>query len=149
MELATTTDRAKFTAPRDVRIVSDCGSMCVIFEAGETRLLPSPLYTAALVAGLIPEDPLEVAQEPLPENQTQEKKVSEGLIEACKTLIARGNPHDFTLVGQPRAASVKKLVDFDFTLKEVERAFSEAMHEVEQDGDESTKLTESSSSAAK
>lgn len=148
MELVTTPDMAKFTSAKDVRIVSDCGSMCTNMKAGETRNLPRALFSAALVAGLIPDEPLEVAQEPEPENQTQEVTVSTGLIEACTTLIARGNPNDFTLIGQPRAASVKKLVDFEFTTKDVERAFSEAMHEVEQDGNKSTEHTESSSSAA-
>jgi hypothetical protein len=57
--------------------------------------------------------------------------VAEGLLDACKTLIARGNPNDFTQMGQPRTAAVKKLVDFEFTANDVRRAFEQAMFEVE------------------
>lgn len=148
MELKDMPETAEFTAAVDVRIVSDCGSMCTNFKAGETKNIRRELYSAALVAGLMPEGELELAADPLVKPKTQEATVSEGLIEACKTLIARGSTVDFTIAGQPRAASVKKLVDFDFTLKDVERAFSEAMHEVDQDGDKSAEHTESSSSAA-
>ena len=39
-------------------------------------------------------------------------------------------------------------VDFSFTTKDVESAFLEAMHEVEQDGDDSKEHSEQSSVAA-
>jgi len=137
---------AEFTAATSVRIVSEDGSMCANFEAGETRTIPKVLFNAALTHGLMPVGSLEVEPPPEVKQLPQEEIVSTGLIEACKILIARGNPADFTVVGQPRAASVKKLVDFNFTTKDVERAFSEAMHEVEQDGDDSTEHSEQSSS---
>jgi len=142
---------AEFTAAAATRIVADSGIMCANFEAGETRRIPEVLFDAALMHGLMPEEPLELSPEPQPEpepGKEAEDVVATGLIEACKTLISRGNPEDFTVVGQPRAASVKKLVDFHFTTKDVERAFSEAMHEVEQDGNDSTEHPEPSSSAA-
>jgi len=138
---------ASFTAARDVRIVSELGNMCANFEAGETRKIPRALFAAALTAGLIPEEPLEPAPEP-PKNQTREVTVREGLLEASRKLILRGNPKDFTMNGQPRAASAKKLVDFDFTVAELRTAFEEAMHEVEQDGNDSTEHSEPSSVAA-
>jgi hypothetical protein len=121
------------------------------FEAGQTRLVHKDLWSAAITAGLMPEESLqeETAQAQaapvVPENKSQEEIVSEGLLEACKTLIARGNPNDFTQLGQPRAASVKKLVDFDFTANDVRRAFEQAMFEVESDGDDGTEHSESGS----
>jgi hypothetical protein len=146
MELSKTKKAAAFTAAAATRIVSADGSMCASFEAGETRVIPSVLFDAALTHGMVPEGPLELeppAEEPGP---PQEEVISAGLIEACRTLIIRGNKADFTVVGLPRAASVKKLVDFHFTNKDVERAFSEALHEVEIDGDDSTEHSEPSSS---
>jgi len=138
---------AAFTAAVETRIVADSGVMCAIFKAGETRTIPKVLFDAALSHGLIPEESLEEAP-PVVVKPPQEEIVADGLLEACKTLITRGNPADFTVVGQPRAASVKKLVDFSFTTKDGERAFGEAMHEVEQDGDDSTEHSEQSSIAA-
>jgi hypothetical protein len=139
---------AAFTSPASVRIVAEDGTMCANFEAGETRTIPKALFNEALKYGMMPVDTLDAAPPPEPVKPPQEEIVADGLIEACKKLITRGNPADFTVVGQPRAASVKKLVDFNFTTKDVERAFGEAMHEVEQDGDESTEHSEPSSSAA-
>jgi hypothetical protein len=139
---------AAFTAAVETRIVDDCGTMCAVFQAGETRFIPRVLFDAALTHGLMPVDPLELAPVAPVKPPPKEEIVATGLVGACKELIARGNPEDFTVVGQPRAASVKKLVDFNFTTKEVERAFSEAMHEVEQDGDDSTESAEPSSVTA-
>jgi len=142
---------AEFTAPVATRIVAADGTMCANFEAGETRVIPKALFDAALTHGLMPTEPLELSPEPEPEpepGKEAEDVVAAGLIVACKTLIRKGNPADFTVVGQPRAASVKKLVDFHFTSKDVEVAFSEAMHEVEQDGDDSEEHSEPSSGAA-
>ena len=139
---------AAFTAAVATRIVSEAGNMCANFEAGETRIIPRVLFNVALTHGLMPVEPLEDAPPVEPKKQSQEEIVGGGLIEACKVLIARGNPADFTTVGQPRAASVKKLVDFNFTAKDIENAFLEAMHEVEQDGDDSTEHSEQSSVTA-
>ena len=139
---------AEFTATTATRIVSPDGSRCMNFEAGETRAVHRDLFAAAIAQHLVPMEPLEYAVPELPENKPQEVTVMEGLVEACTTLIIRGNPNDFTLIGQPRAASVKKLVDFNFTTNDVKRAFEQAMHEVEQNGDDSTEHPESSVSAA-
>ena len=116
------------------------------------------MWGVAIAAGLVPEEPLgeETVQiqtdagivEVPPVQKTQEEIVREGCIEACKTLIARGNPNDFTQLGQPRAASVRKLVDFDFTARDVREAFEQAMFEVENDGNNSEEPAEPSSSAA-
>jgi len=137
MELDKRPASARFTSARNVTITSEFGDMCSVFEAGQTRQIPKALFNAALVAGLVPEDPLEPAPEPVA-NQTTEERTTTGLLEACKTLIARGVPNDFTMAGVPRAASVKKLVDFNFTNKDVKLAFEQAMHEIEQDGNDST-----------
>lgn len=146
MELDTRPASAEFTSAREVTIVSELGNMCSIFEAGQTKRIPKALFNAALLAGLIPETPLD-APPKVAENKPQEAIVEEGLKEACVKLILRGKPQDFTVnTGYPRAASVKKLVDFDFTTNDVRRAFDEAMHEVEQDGDHRTEHTEPSSS---
>jgi hypothetical protein len=136
---------ARFTAVHDVRIVSDDGSMCQIFEAGQTQSIRRELFTAAIASGLVPEDPLvkRVITPVVIEERSTEEIVSDGLVEACKLLIAKGFKEDFTVVGQPRAASLKKLVDFTFTTKDIERAFIEAMHEVEQDDNESEEHSES------
>lgn len=139
---------ATFTSPAAVRIVAADGTMCAVFEAGETRTIPKALFEEALKYGMMPDGPLDAAPPPEPPKPPQEEIVADGLVVAIKKLITRGNPDDFTIVGQPRAASVKKLVDFSFTSKDVERAFGEAMHEVEQDGDESTEHSEPSSSTA-
>jgi len=139
---------AKFTATLPTRVVSDCGSMCAIFEAGETLSINRKLFTAAIAAGLVPEEPLIVQTPPVVVQKSQEEVVVDGLLEACKLLIAKGDPGDFTMTGFPRAASVKKLVDFHFTTKDIERAFGEAMHEVERDGNDSTEHSEPVSSAA-
>jgi len=136
---------AKFTASKSTRVVADNGGMCALFEAGQTINLHSDMWTAAIAAGLMPEDPLEFVEVVKPEEPSTHGKK---LIEACKTLIIRASTDDFTIVGQPRAASVKKLVDFRFTTVEVKAAFEEAMHEVEQDGNDDTKHSEPSSSAA-
>jgi hypothetical protein len=140
-------DSARFTSAREVTIVSELGNMCAAFQPGQTLRIPRTLFNAALTAGLIPEDPLELAPEPV-KKPPQEETVKAGLKEACQKLILRGNPKDFTTVGLPRAASAKKLVDFDFTAAELRTAFEEAMHEVEQDGDDSTQHSEPSSVAA-
>jgi hypothetical protein len=130
-------DIANFTSPRQVRIVSQDGARAMIFEAGETRPVHKDLWSVAIAAGLMPEGQLE-KKEPEPEpieepekNLSTEAMVAEGLLDACKTLIARGNPNDFTQMGQPRTAAVKKLVDFEFTANDVRRAFEQAMFEVE------------------
>ena len=136
---------AAFTSARDVTIVSEDGGQCAVFEAGQTRTLGRRLFTCALAAGLIPEEPLE-ATPVVPENKTREETVTVGLLEACKELIVRGNPQDFTTVGHPRAGALKKLVDFDFTGVEAKEAFALAMHEVEQDGNDSTEHPEPDSS---
>ena len=140
--------QAKFTAIEKTRIVADNGTKCMNFEPGETLLVHRDLFTAAIAAGLVPEEPLDFKPLPIPENKPQEVKIREELLEVCKQLIAKGDPADFTMLGQPRAASVKKLVDFDFTGRDVQVAFEEAMHEVEQHGNDSTKHSEPSSVAA-
>ena len=150
---------ANFTSARAVRIVSPAGDKCQIFEPGETALVHRDLWSVAIAAGLMPEEPLtdqvavhqelDVGTIEVPvetKGKSQEEIVSEGLLDACKTLIARGNPNDFTQMGQPRTAAVKKLVDFDFTANDVRRAFDQAMFEVEkssvkevdEDGNDST-----------
>ena len=136
---------ATFTAAVETRIVADNGSMCTNFEAGESKKIHYFLFTAAIAAGLVPEEPLEFQE------QTETKKPEpkeDVLLVACKTLILRGDPGDFTVGGQPRAASVKKLVDCRFTGQDVKRAFDQAMFEVEQDGDNDTEHSEPSSSTA-
>ncbi len=101
-------DMADFTAARDVTIVSKCGAMCAAFKAGETRRIRKELFTPAIDAGLVPEESLVTLKEPeAPVKKTQEATVQEGLIEVCKTLIAKGISADFTMNGIPRAASVK------------------------------------------
>ena len=142
-------DLASFIAPVATRIVSDDGSMCTNFEAGETKSIRKELFTAAIAGGLMPEDPLIKIETPVKvEKKSTEEIVSDGLVEACKLLIAKGYKEDFTITGQPRAASLKKLVDFHFTTKDIERAFIEAMHEVEQDGDSSKEHSEPISDTA-
>ena len=150
---------ARFTSARAVRIVSPIGDKSQNFEAGETASVHRDMWAVAIAAGLIPEENLgqgtvrqeldvgtiEVPPAPAP---SQEEIVSEGLLDACKTLIARGDPNDFTQLGQPRAAAIKKLVDFDFTANDVRRAFEQAMFEVENDGNDSTESAEPSSSTA-
>jgi len=142
MELDNRPPSAEFTAARNVRIVSELGNMCSVFAAGETRRIPKALFNAALVAGLIPEGPLEIST-PV-KKPSQAVIVSDGLNEACKKLIVRGVPEDFTVSGYPRAASVRKLVDFDFTAADMRTAFEEAMHEVNGDGNNSTEHSEPS-----
>ncbi len=140
---------ARFTSARDVTVVSEDGGQCAVFTAGVTRAIPKRLFTAAITAGLIPEKEIEippVVEEPA--NETQEETVAKGLLQACKTLILRGLADDFTTVGQPRVPAVKKLVDFDFTNKDMKEAFALAMHEVEQDGNDSEEHPEPSSGAA-
>lgn len=149
---------AKFTAIRAVRIVTPAGDKCQNFEPGETANVHRDLWPVAIAAGLMPEEDLQegVVRQELdvgtievpPVKKSQEEIVLEGLTEACKTLIARGNPNDFTQLGQPRAAAVKKLVDFDFTANDVRRAFEQAMFEVENDGNDSKEPAEPSSSSA-
>ena len=133
---------AKFTSPRDLTLVAPDGSRCQIFKAGETVPVHRDLFGEAINHGMVPADPDDLSPPKPVENQTEEVTVKEGLIEACKVLIARGNPGDFTIPGFPRAASAKKLVDFDFTTKDLKEAFAEAMHEVEQDGNDSTEHSE-------
>lgn len=146
MELDNRPASAEFTAARDVRIVSELGNMCSNFTAGETRRIPKALFNAALVAGLLPEESLQVS---IPvKKPTQAIIVSDGLSEACKTLITRGVPEDFTVSGYPRAASVAKLVDFNFTAADMRVAFEKAMHEVNGDGNDSTEHSEPSSVTA-
>ena len=146
MELDNRPASAEFTAARDVRIVSELGNMCSNFAAGETRRIPKALFNAALVAGLIPEGPLEVAV--AVKKPPQAETVRNGLMDACKTLITRGVAEDFTVAGHPRTASIQKLVDFSFTAADMRVAFEEAMHEVNGDGNNSTEHSEPSSVAA-
>lgn len=138
---------AEFTAATHTRIVSDAGNMCSIFEAGQTKRIPKDLFKAALLAGLVPEEVLiipDTTTAPGPK-LTQEQIVSVGLAEACRTLIARGDKQDFTAMGRPRTASAKKLVDFNFTARELDVAFDQAMHEVDQDGDNDEEHSDSGS----
>lgn len=138
----------KFTAIKATRIVSEHGDMCQIFEAGETANVHQRLFVAALRAGLVPEGPLEQPEPVVAVKRSTEEQVADKVLDAVRELVARGNPNDFTQLGKPRTASVKKLVDCDFTGADVQRAFEQAMFEVEQGGDESTEHSESSSSAA-
>ena len=138
----------KFTSPRDILLVAPNGSRCQRFEAGQTSNVHSSLFDVALAAGLIPEEEMEIAPPPAVTKPVSEATVTAGLIDAVKKLIIRANPADFTMVGNPRSSAVKKLVDFNFTVKEVERAFEQAMHEVNQDVDSSTEHSEPSSVSA-
>ena len=134
---------ASFTATVDTRIVADNGTKCTNFEAGETKSIHRDLFTAAIAAGLMPEGTLELKAPVVVENKTQEQTVHDGLVAACKELIALGEPKNFLITGQPRAASLKKLVDFQFTAKDAERAFGQAVHEVGTNGDDSKEHSES------
>ena len=137
---------AKFTAISATRIVADNGTKCMNFEAGETLNVHRDLFAAAIREGLVPEGSLEL-QKPTPvERKSTEEEAADQVLEAVKELVARGNPADFTQLGKPRTASVKKLVDCEFTGAEVQRAFEQAMFEVEQGGNESTEHSEPSSS---
>ena len=139
---------ARFTSPREVFLVAPDGSRCQRFQAGETLPVHRDLFATAIDKGLVPEESLEYKEPEKPVNKTRETSVKEGLLEACKTLIIRANPADFTTTGKPRAASIKKLVDFDFTAKDANTAFALAIHEVEQYGDDSKEHSESSGSAS-
>jgi hypothetical protein len=138
----------EFTAITETRIVADNGTKCMNFEAGQTRFVHKDLYSAAINAGLVPVGrvPDVEAEASPPPKKSGEEIVAEKVLEAVQTLVARGNPADFTQLGKPRTASVKKLVDCEFTAMDVERAFEQAMFEVEQRGDESTESPESNSS---
>jgi hypothetical protein len=126
----------KFIAAKDTRIVSDDGSMCMNFESGQERPVHPWLFSAAIRGGLVPTEPLEVVEEKEPKvRKSTEEETADQVLEAVKTQL-----------GQPRTASVKKLVDCEFTAAEVQRAFEQAMFEVETSGDESTEHSESSSS---
>ena len=139
-------ERAEFTAIEATRIVAKDGTMCMTFEAGQTKSVPRLMFSEAIHAGLVPEEPLEY-KEPTPVlRKSTEEETASAVLEAVRILVARGDPNDFTQLGKPRAASVKKLVDCDFTGAEVQTAFEQAMFEVEQGGDESTEHSESSSS---
>jgi hypothetical protein len=140
--------RAEFTAINATRIVDPDGTMCMNFEAGQTRSVPRVLFPEAIRAGLVPEGPLEEIEAEKAVRKSTEEETADAVLDAVRTLVARGNPHDFTQLGKPRTASVKKLVDCDFTGAEVQTAFEQAMFEVEQGGDESKKHSESSSSTA-
>ena len=137
---------ARFTAIRATRIVADNGTKCMNFEAGETLNVHRDLFSAAMRAGLVPEGPLQSEAPAVVERKSTEEETADQVLEAVKILVARGNPADFTQLGKPRTASVKKLVDCDFTGADVQRAFEQAMFEVEQGGDESTEHSEPSSS---
>ena len=139
---------ATFTSHRDITIVTEDGGQCSIFEAGKPKIIGKRLFKAAINAGLIPEGPLEYVPPAVVPNRTQEEVVTTGLLEACKTLIERARKEDFTPVGHPRMPAVKKLVDFDFTVKDMKEAFALAMHEVDQDGDDSKEHSEPSSEPA-
>lgn len=146
---------ARFTATEATRIVSPDGSRCQNFEPGETAAVHKDLWGVAVASGLMPEESLETkpvstdtVELELSAGKSKEELTHENLIDVCKTLIARGNPNDFTQLGQPRTAAVKKLVDFDFTANDVRRAFEQAMFEVENNGDQGTESAESSSVAA-
>jgi len=139
---------AKFTSHRNVTIVSAEGAHCAIFKAGQTREIGKRLFSAAIEAGLVPEGPLEYKEPEVVENKTQEEAVAIGLLEACKILIERANKEDFTTVGLPRVPSVKKLVNFDFTARQMKESFALAMHEVEVDGNDSKEHSEPSSEPA-
>ena len=138
---------AKFTAIKDTRIVADNGTKCMNFEAGETLPVHRDMHAAAMRAGLVPE--VEIPEPaPPPPKKTQEEMIHEGLLEACRVLIVKGDPKDYTLVGEPRAASAKKLVDFDFTKAQLLRAWEEAVHEGKVNGDDSQKHSEPDLSTA-
>lgn len=138
----------KFTAIESTRIVADNGTKCMNFEAGETLDVHRDLFTAAIRAGLVPEGKLE-PEEPAPvARKSTEDETADQVLDAVKILVARGNPADFTQLGKPRTASVKKLVDCHFTGADIQRAFEQAMFEVEQDGNDSEEHPEPSSSAA-
>jgi hypothetical protein len=149
MELTART--ARFLAPTDALLVAPDGSRCQRFVAGESQLVHESLWGVAVQAGLMPEKPEAIddapkADAPPPKKRSTEEITADQVLEAVKTLIVRGDPKDFTQLGKPRAASVKKLVDCHFTTADVQRAFEQAMFEVEQNGDESTEHSESSSS---
>lgn len=145
-------ERAKFIATVDTRLVAPDGSMCMNFQAGQTREVPKLLYPQAIAAGLMPEQADSITAESIavpapPRSMTQTQTIEEGLVEACKTLVARGRPEDFTVnVGLPRVPSLKKLVDFDFTARQAREAFERAMFEVNKDDDDSTEHPESGGS---
>lgn len=146
--MESTKNSVEFTAIKATRIVAEDGSRCMLFEAGETLPVHKTLFSAALNAGLVPQEPLEV-EVPVPVvRRSTEETVAHKVLEAVQILVARGNPSDFTQLGKPRTASVKKLVDCDFTGADIQRAWEQAMFEVEQGGDDSTEHSEPSSSAA-
>ena len=139
---------ARFMSPKAARIVAENGTKCQNFEAGETARVHRDLFAPAIAAGLVPVDSLEAElEEPEKPPVVTEESVFRKLVDVVTELIARGNPADFTTVGQPKAAVVKKLVDFNFTADMVRRAFDQAMHEVEQDGSDSKEHSESGSVA--
>lgn len=150
--------QARFTAPVEARIVADNGTKCMNFEAGESKMVHRDLYTAAISSGLVPDDPNELLpveekkvveiKDESGENKSQDVLIREGLVEACKLLIAKGDTKDFTVIGLPRAASLKNLVDFEFTAKNAQDAFEQAMHEVGADGNSSKESSEPVSDTA-
>ncbi len=149
MERSEPTPVMKFTASEHIRIVSDNGAYVMIFEPGQTRRVVKPLWSAAVRAGLVPADP-DVKTPELPPEPEKPRKVGEDekkakLIEAAKELIAKQLPEDFTVTGKLRTASVKKLVDFDFTARDVQDAYDEALHEVRSSGNDDSELVESRS----
>ena len=141
---------ASFTSPREITLVAPDGSRCHRFEAGETAMVHEVLWPVAVDKGLMPAQPSDLKEPPKQEVPPPPQEVTNaaGLLEACKTMIVRGNPADFTPTGRPRAASAKKLVDFEFTQRELYDAFATAMHEVEQDGDDGQEHSEPGVSAA-
>jgi len=142
-------ESAAFTAIKATRVVSEDGSRCMNFQDGETRPVHHTLFAAALKAGLVPQTELNMPEPAAPASgRSTQQVVEHEVLDAVRTLVARGNPADFTQWGKPRTASVKKLVNCHFTGADVQRAFEQAMFEVEQGGNESTEHSEPGSSAS-
>jgi hypothetical protein len=86
---------AKFTAAREVRIVSPGGDQCMNFAAGQTRAVHKSMWSVAIASGLMPEESLEettaapeVEVPEVPSAQlSQEATVAAGLQKACRTIL--------------------------------------------------------------
>lgn len=140
-------EMVEFTSPRDgVRIVSHCGTHIAIFEAGQKRRLPKPLHDPALQAGLIPTKNMSEVQKILMETKEPDPKEAlpykddedkrEKLIYAVEQVLGSNTKDAFTPTGKIRVAALKPLVEFSFTSREAQDAYSEALHRANIRGDQ-------------
>ena len=114
---------------RPVRLATRTGASVVIQPGEKRQVRPALAKQAKRKRGVRVEE-VQSGSEPAATQQTQTEPGVDRQAEtfkAVQALVQKSDPADFTTQGRPKKTAVRKLVDFEVDVDEIEHAFQQTL----------------------